>query len=312
MSAMTRNFKIGLFVIAAVTAAVVAAIALGIHLVHPETTSYHTYFDESVQGLDVGSPVKYRGVRVGNVDQIEIAPDRKHIDVVLALGQKADEQLDLAKAAGNLRTQLVVTGLTGLKYVEIDFADPKRSPPPRLPFTPPRNYIPSRPSLFTDLAGDVEELSNRLPDMADRVSGTMDKLDALLDQIEEEKLVARVGATVDQIGAASEGVRRVASHVDRAKLPDQAAAVLASADRAIGQATSVLRKFDGDRGLVASATRATNTVGDLGRSTQSATDELGRTVRELGDAARAVRELAEDLQQQPDILVKGRARSNRR
>lgn len=312
MSAMTRNFKIGLFVIAAAIATVTAAVVLGIHLVQPETTTYHTYFDESVQGLDVGSPVKYRGVRVGNVDRIGIAPDRKHIDVVLALGRRADRDLELRTSAATLRTQLVVTGLTGLKYVEIDFADPERYPPPELPFSPPRNYIPSRPSLFTDLAGDVEELSKRLPDMADRVNGTMDKIDELLEQIHDENLVARVGATVDQIGAASEGVRRVASHVDRAKLPDQAAAVLASADRAIGQATSVLHRFNGDRGLVASATRATDAVGDLGRATRSATDELGRTMRELGDAARAVRELAEDLQQQPDILVKGRARSNRR
>lgn len=80
----------------------------------------------------------------------------------------------------------------------------------------------------------------------------------------------------------------------------------------LGQARSVLRRVDGDRGLIASARRATDSIGDLGRSTLSASDELGRTLRELGDAARAVRELAEDLQRQPDILVKGRARSNRR
>jgi ABC-type transporter Mla subunit MlaD len=312
MSSMTRNFKIGLLVIAAAVGLVVAAIVFGIHLVSPSTTSYHTYFDESVQGLDVGSPVKYRGVRIGAVDEIAVAPDRRHVDVVLGLGEKASTQLDLEHLSPKLRTQLVVTGLTGLKYVEIDFVDPARYPPPALPFPLPEHYIPSRPSLFTGLAADVDRVSHKLPEMADQVSSTMTKIDRILDDVDDERLVARVGEAIDKIGAASDGIRQVASHVDRARLPDQAARVLATADRALGQATSVLRRVDGDHGLVASAKRATDSVGDLGRSTLSATDELGRTVRELGDAARAVRDLAEDLQREPEILVKGRARSNRR
>jgi ABC-type transporter Mla subunit MlaD len=312
MSALTRNFKLGLFVLVAAAGVVIAAIVLGLHLVAPATTSYHTFFDESVQGLDVGSPVKYRGVRVGAVDQIGIAPDRRHVDVVLALGAEATEQLDLARAAPRLRTQLVVTGLTGLKYVEIDFADPRRYPPPELPFAAPSNYIPARPSLFSNLAQDVETLSQRLPEMADRVDSSMDKLDRLLDEVHDQQLVARAASMADRIGDAADSVHEVATRIDRARLPDQAGKVLASADRAIGQASSVLRRMDGDRGLVASAKRATDSVGDVGKSTLSASNELGRTVRELGDAARAVRELAEDLQREPDILVKGRPRSNRR
>lgn len=303
MSAMTRNFKLGLFVIGGAVAVVIAAIVLGIHLMAPATASYHTYFDESVQGLDVGSPVKYRGVRIGSVGKIGIAPDRRHVDVVLALGEKATAQLALERSAPELRTQLVVTGLTGLKYVELDYVDPKQYPAPPLPFEVPKNYIPSRASLFSDLAADVEMLSRRLPAMADQVDATMGKLNGLLDEVHDARLVERIGATVDQMGDASEGIGRIAKR--GARLPDQASAVL-------GQARSVLRRVDGDRGLIASAKRATDSVGDLGRSTVSASDELGRTLRELGDAARAVRELAEELKRQPDILVKGRARSSRR
>lgn len=312
MSDATRNFKLGLFVVVAAAAVVIAAIVLGLHLVSPETTDYHTYFDESVQGLDVGSPVKYRGVRVGAVAQIAIAPDRKHIDVVMALGKEASAQLDLAHKSPRLRTQLVVTGLTGLKYVEIDFADPARYPPPVLPFKVPERSIPSRPSLFTDLASDLDLLSHRLPTMADRVTVTMEKVDEILDDVHDQQLVTRVARTFDRVGQASEGLRQLTSSAQHAGLAQRAASALGSADRALGQATSVLRRLDGDHGLVASAQRATDSVGDLGRSARSAAGELSRTLRELGDAARAVRELAEDLEQEPDILVKGRARSNKR
>lgn len=308
----TRNFKIGLFVLAGLAAVVVAAIVLGLHVMRPATTAYHTFFDESVQGLDVGSPVKYRGVRIGAVADIGIAEDRKHVDVVLSLSTRAADSLGLDTTSPQLRTQLVVQGLTGIKYVEIDFADPERNPPPELPFTPPEHYIPSRPSLFTGLAGDVEVLSQRLPEMAERLEQTMDKLDRVLDEVSDEQLVARAGEAIDRFGDASAGVGRLAKRVDRSGLPDQAAATLAAARHALTQATGVLQRIGGDRGLVASAQRATDAIGDAGRSATSSADDLGRTVRELGDAARAVRDLAEELERQPDILVKGRERTGRR
>ena len=46
-----------------------------------ETCSYMSYFDESVQGLEIGSPVKFRGVTIGTVADIDIAPDRRHVEV---------------------------------------------------------------------------------------------------------------------------------------------------------------------------------------------------------------------------------------
>ncbi|MGE5180688.1 MAG: MlaD family protein, partial [Acidobacteriota bacterium] len=79
------HFKLGL--LALVTAAMVIAtgLALGLHSLSSDTDEYHSYFDESVQGLDLGAPVKYRGVRIGNVSEVAIAADRKHVDVVLSL-----------------------------------------------------------------------------------------------------------------------------------------------------------------------------------------------------------------------------------
>ena len=67
MAAPTNHFKLGLFVIISFSAAVVTGIALGSEAMKKETTKYHTYFNESVQGLDVGAPVKFRGVTIGSV-----------------------------------------------------------------------------------------------------------------------------------------------------------------------------------------------------------------------------------------------------
>src|SRR5512145_1750508 len=65
-------FKIGLFVVSAVAIAVVGVVALGVGTVFRKQVLVETYIDESVQGLDIGSPVKFRGVQVGEVETITL------------------------------------------------------------------------------------------------------------------------------------------------------------------------------------------------------------------------------------------------
>jgi ABC-type transporter Mla subunit MlaD len=312
MSTASRNLRLGLFAIAAVVALVVAAVVLGIHAVQPAKIDYHTYFDESVQGLEVGAAVKYRGVRIGSVDAIEIAPDRKHIDVMMGILESSAKKLHLAAAKPGLGTQLQVQGLTGVKTVEIDFFDPQTSPPPVLPFTPAARYIPARTSLITGITADLETLARELPDLVDHAKVTFGKLDRVLDDVHDQELVARAGAMLDRLGSASVTARRVLASVEEARLPDRAKATLSAADQAIADARGVLRRIDGDHGLVASAQRATDSFGELGRRSAASADELDRTLRELGEAAQSVRELADEIEREPDILLKGRERSSRR
>jgi paraquat-inducible protein B len=88
MAAPTNHYKLGLFVILGIAATIATAFALGARSMQKETVTYYTYFNESVQGLDPGSPVKFRGVTIGHVKAIEIAPDHRHVEVV--------EDLDVA------------------------------------------------------------------------------------------------------------------------------------------------------------------------------------------------------------------------
>ncbi len=62
---------------------------------------------------------------------------------------------------------------------------------------------------------------------------------------------------------------------------------------------------------MSSAERATEAFGDLGRTTATSSARLDATLRDLDEAAHAIRDLALEVQQQPDILVKGRARPRR-
>jgi ABC-type transporter Mla subunit MlaD len=290
----SQNLKLGMFVLAAILALVIAAVVLGIHAMAPDTVAYHTYFDESVQGLEIGAPVKYRGVRIGTVDAIDLAPDRKHVDVALALSKHDAIRLDFAHTAPGLRAQLGGMGLTGLKLIDIDLAGPDE-PAPALSFPVARLSIPTRTSLLTGLATEFDSLKRRLPELADRGTQTLDRLDRVLADIHESRLAERAGEAMDRVGTAAADARKLVAHIDRARLPEHVTATLASTDQAIAQAGSVL-----------------HTAGELGRKTIASSDELTRTLRDLGDAARSVRELAEELERDPESLVKGRNRSAER
>ena len=97
MSAPTNHFKLGLFVILSFGAMVAAGVTLGTNAIKKDTTKYHTYFNESVQGLDVGSPVKFRGVTIGAVSSIEVAPDHRHVDVIEELDAKEIKRMGLTE-----------------------------------------------------------------------------------------------------------------------------------------------------------------------------------------------------------------------
>ena len=77
----TNHWKLGLFVLLGVGAMLGALFWLGARRFRRESFPAVSYFDESVQGLDVGSPVKFRGVTVGTVADITIAPDHRHVQI---------------------------------------------------------------------------------------------------------------------------------------------------------------------------------------------------------------------------------------
>src|SRR5689334_9285868 len=119
MSTPATQLKLGAFVLVAIAAAIAVALGLGLRG-RVSTLRYHTYFDENVQGLELGSPVTFRGVRIGAVGAIAIAPDRVHVDVALDIRERDAVQLDLDTRGPAMRARLETQGITGVKYVDVD------------------------------------------------------------------------------------------------------------------------------------------------------------------------------------------------
>src|SRR5215213_2917631 len=185
MAAPTNHYKLGLFVILGIAATIMIAVGLGAQSMRKETVTYHTYFNESVQGLDVGSPVKFRGVTIGHVSAIEVAPDHRHVEVIEELDEKDIKRLGLAETnpvghglkkkelrfsiPPDLRAQLGSQGITGVKFIAIDFFDPKSNPPLPLPFAAADNTIPAATSMMKNLEDTISKAAEKLPELVDAV-----------------------------------------------------------------------------------------------------------------------------------------------
>jgi len=98
---------------AGLAVAVTAVIWLGMSDYFEKGRMYVSYFDESVQGLDKDSPVKYRGVAIGRVKSVGLAPDATLIEVVMTIERDVKLETDMF-------AQLKSVGITGIMFIEID------------------------------------------------------------------------------------------------------------------------------------------------------------------------------------------------
>ncbi len=158
MPSQASKFKIGLFVISGSLLLVGVFVWLGASRYFENSTVVVSYFTESVQGLEADSPVKYRGVPVGRVKTIRMAPDAKLIEVTMSLDRNFRLNEDLG-------VKINLLGLTGQKYLEMDnFRPDQIREPITLEFTPRYPVVATYPS-------DIREIGNALENLFQKVKG---------------------------------------------------------------------------------------------------------------------------------------------
>lgn len=310
----TNHFKLGLFVIVGLLVSMVMVVGLSARAMHRETEEFRTYFNESVQGLELGSPVKYRGVTIGTVSEVAIAPDQKHVEVMMDLDQRDVRRLHLMDKDGTvhipaeIRTQLVSQGITGVKFVQMDFFDPAVNPPEELPFPARPNTIPATFSMLKSLEDSIARAVGKLPELADRIMGIMANIDGLLTDFRQSKVSEAAIQTLSYAETMMKDVNRVVNSVHDSRLVERAADTMAKLDHAAEKLDKSLDKISSDKGLLTSVQRATDAYADLGRNANGTNRELERTLREVRETVESIKTLVDALEREPDMLLKGRTK----
>jgi paraquat-inducible protein B len=320
VSAPTNQWKLGAFVLGSVGAGLALIAVLVAQSLQVQAVTYTSYFDEAVAGLEVGSPITFRGVKIGNITAIEVAPDLRHVQIIYSLGVAVIKRLGLGGSSRgketrlavppNLRVQIGSTGLTGIKYLQLDFFDAQGTPPPPvLPFGVPDNYIPATPSTLKNLEDAVLSAVDQLPVLTQELAKLVARVGQMADDIDQRGLPAKAAATLAHTDQMLTSLKARLDELPVRELSREVTATAQGARAALAKLDLVLGRIDGQEGLVASLQRTSESWSDAAGPKLG--QNLGTTGRDLREAVAAFRQLVEALQRDPDMLLKGRTKANR-
>lgn len=320
---------IGFFVLGAVALGVIALLSFGSLNLFNKPQRFVVYFDETIQGLDVGSPVKIRGVRIGRVSDVQIrhvaGSHQSYVAVICEMNRdrvsavRRPNDADIPKGyekfiADGLRAQLGVLGLaTGMLYVELDFFDPSANPANLHPeLHPEYPEIPSIPSTFAQFQKNVSDMMGQLKEVkfGEIVQDVQLLLSGLRSQLERTDVPA-LAASLTQAG---QSVRNLAesTEVKQAFVSlTRAGDRLASLMERVGENVDPLSKgidqtLTETRQAFKEFVTATVSIRQFLDNQQSVGVEASQAFLRLGRAAETINRLADFLERNPTALLSGR------
>jgi paraquat-inducible protein B len=343
MSQRANYFKLGLFVIGAIAAGIIVLVIIGTGRFLQKRVTIETYFNESVQGLDIGSKMKYRGVDIGQVTRISFTyvkyeqdkpmADRKRYVLVEAqiqprlVGGRAANDIASAESTAmevekGLRIRLAPQGITGTSYLEVDYLDPAQNPPLPIDWVPDNIYVPSAPSTVLQLVNaasdimerlhklDVEGLVTNMNKLLSTANDRIAALDTRSLQQRTEKTLAKIESTLNDIAAKKLSDEALTLLADLRKSNAELQATLSNPtfkklpDTA-DQALTKIRDLVSDPKLTSSITHMERTLARLDRIFGGGEADLATTIDNLRQISDNLRELTEDAKRYPSNVIFG-------
>ncbi|MEY3144061.1 MAG: hypothetical protein RLY21_2554 [Planctomycetota bacterium] len=264
----SKEFKVGIFVIVSVSLGLGSVIALGSGTMFKETAIIETSTTDSVNGLQIGSPVKYRGVPIGEVDAIAFADrfyneqgtDDESFDfaspVVIRMKVRLDvfgpEQTSLftkdleGGVARGLRARLTSAGLTGGLFVDLDLNDPTQFVAVMPRYTPEYPYVPSAPSNLDQLIDRIGVIAANLSEVdfasiGSSLQRTIEDVDGVVNR-RVDPMLTEAKDFIAELRASNERVQKILADPAIEKTMADISAISADVRGLVGDGSGDLRE----------------------------------------------------------------------
>jgi paraquat-inducible protein B len=321
MSEKANPFKVGVFVVAGIALVIVAVLVLGGRNLFTRQVTFVLYFADSVNGLVVGSPVKFKGAPIGTVTRIQLALRESAGPQVIPVHIRLEEGLILS-AAGQpvdirqrpfveaqirqgLRASLELESfITGRLFVQFDYYT--NAPPPVLEQN--EGGFMELPTISTGLNEFLNSLERvDLAGLPRRLNTVLDEVERLLQDAQVEAISQRLDHTLEAVEKLVESPewKEAAQSVTRTSIETR---------RLVADLRAEVRPVAS--GLTNATDKATETLVELRRTLEELrgvagadsplVGELNDTLTGFSDAARSIRLLAEYFNRNPHALLGGR------
>jgi phospholipid/cholesterol/gamma-HCH transport system substrate-binding protein len=297
MDTKVNHALVGLFVILLGAAGAFAVIWLGAGGPREDYVGYRVYIRESVAGLLVDAPVKYRGVDVGRVHSIELDPD--NLEQVRLLLEIKEGSIIKEDATATLESQ----GLLGIYYINLTGGS---ADAPVLTARPGEEYpvIPSRPSLFGRLEDVVTGLSKSVGETTERINRLLgDKnVEAFSESLENIRTLSRnlagksadIADSLEDFGVILENFRTTSANLP--PLVEQMERSIQAVERMTGDLSRITKLVD----------ETVRTTGDdVQHFTGQSLPEVSAIIVELRQTSENLRHITEGLSRDPSNILFG-------
>ncbi|MES2695852.1 MAG: MlaD family protein [Verrucomicrobiota bacterium] len=332
MKAKVSPAVIGAFVIGAFVLATLALLSFGGFHFFDKPERFVVYVDESVSGLDQGSPVKMRGVRVGRVTSLGIrydaAKSRSVVAVVCELNRDmvrdpsgalidVSSKQEMQKMVDRgLRAQLGVLGLaTGLLFIELDFKEP--DPAEKLPVPvqgEPYVVVPWVPSTISELQSRIANVLGEIEKV--NFAALAKDIAALAQTARKQIDAADIKGLVDQWKKTGAEFAALANNADFKRTFDSVNGAVADLRVTIAKIDAQIEPSGAElratlveaRKAVLAFNETAATAKQFLASQSGLGDELIETLDHVSEAADSVKRLADFIERNPNALISGRKR----
>ena len=292
-------FTVGIFIIVGIVIGVSAVVWVGASKYFQKGTIYATYFDESVQGLQIDSKVKYQGVDIGWVTKIGVAPDNKLVEVIMKINFKGDlEHNSVAKLEMAGITGMVFVGLERLKASQVKLT-------PRIDFKPDYPVIPSMPSeiqqIFIGIHAVVEKAKQiDFKGISDQIKATSKAIENLTSDNKIKSIMSRMTNVATNLENAS---RSIDNMMDKGGKVDD---ILVETRGIISDARKVISKVDGEiEAMKISETsgKTNQLIDDMARRTRTMSTQIQSTSENLRRVSEILENLLDRLHADPSDII---------
>lgn len=327
MKSKLNPVVVGTFVLGGVALVVVALLSFRSLHVFSQPARFLAYFNESVSGLDVGSPVKFRGVRVGRVAVLQIRYDEQARRSLVAVTAELEEKAVRDRAGQPLkfgdpatlrrlidegmRAKIALAGITGMQFVELDLFDPKEfSAKDRASGEEKYPVVPTLRSGMSELVENLSKTANNLnkvdfAGLSRDIQGLLTTVNQQVSTVDLKQLVAKVTAAADAIGSLVGSMEAKSAFANLNKTATDLQGLVAKLDAQVGPVgTELVRSLRSFHEAAESIHQLVGPQSGLG-------EEADRTLQQVGEAASSLQRLADFLEQNPKALLTGKKRPDK-
>ncbi|MDD5699172.1 MAG: MlaD family protein [Victivallaceae bacterium] len=321
--AQANKFRLGLFVLAGILLFLVGLFFLGLSDLFVRKAHFVSLFPESVQGLTVGSSVKYKGVPIGTVANITIQVEDKlvRVDMDINLSSfSAEEGLGgknklevfnkfiIGERGKGLRSRLEYAGITGLKYIELDYFKTapygKTIPPPK---TMPELaiYLPSTPSAFRDILQLINTSLERIAKVD--FEGLSKRLTAVLESTRKIVADPKLSQAVTQLESMSANLNKSSKVLSEVMTPGKVREIINNVDRLLDKLHQISKALE----VQLKEAHIAETADSFRKAANSVTEGrsmIAQTLLKFNQAIDAFTELLNYLNDDPEALLKGKSK----